>query len=264
MKKYLSVVFFLAMSPLAMAQVDTASSDWEGTRYEEQAAYERAIKEADRLAREADKADRGGDRMPLRFELDLPFGIGSNSYLSHGGSEYSNHKWDIGATALFHLPLNYRWELAAGAGFRFSWYHFHNSVQFDTATLLMTGYTPTDWHSYSCGTITRSVVVPLRVAVVTNRKTEIYLGCTFAYDVSNSFYYAQVGLDDEVHNIGALDMNNIDAFRKLHIELAVGMSWPLWWIFSGGWELYYGLTPTFDTGIQGTPSIHEFGVRVTL
>ena len=206
-----------------------------------------------------DYADRG-----LRVELDIPFGYGNNTYIGHSGDPYKNFDWDLGAQLIFHFPLNHRWDISGGAGFRFRWYHFPNSIHFDTTTLLISGHTPTDWRSYSCLIVTRSIYVPLRIAIVTNRMTDIYLGFNLAYTLSNSFYYDQMGADDESHPVADLNMNNIEAIRKFRAEVAVGMSWPLWWIFSGGWELYYTLTPTFDTGIAGTPSIHEFGLRLTL
>lgn len=262
--KKLFLSLLLAATPfLAFSQVDSVDS-WEGLKYEEQAAYDRAMKEADRLARESERPVINNEDRGLRFELDVPFGYGNNSRLSHHGDAYKNHTLELGATALFHYPLNHRWEASAGAGFRMSWYHFDHSVKFDTSTLLISGHTPTDWRSYSCGAITRSIVVPIRIAVVTDRLTEIYFGFNFAYSLSNTFYYNQVGADDEVHRLSEMDMNNIEAFNKFRAEVAVGMSWPLWWIFSGGWEAYFALTPTFDTSIPGTPTMHEFGLRLTL
>lgn len=263
MKKRLYLLLILALGGTLHAQVlDSVSYDAE---YEEQRALERARAEADRLARDEARQQRQSLMgRALRFEFVTPVGFSTNTYISRSGNPYHNHAWDAGFGLVAKYPIHRRWDIQAGLGYRFHWYHFSNSVEFNTTTHLIAGYTPTSWRQYSSQLYTHGLFMPLRIAFVTNRKTDIYLAFNLSYSVGNAFSYSRLVDDNTRENDPNLDLSNIEAPNKFRAEVAVGMSWPLWWIFSGGWEIYYTLTPTFNTSIDGTPSIREFGFRLTL
>ncbi len=223
--------------------------------------YEAARKEARRVKREQRKAEIGRG---LRFELAPNLGISGNTYLGHRGDAYSHHSFDIGGALLMHWPLSRRFDLSIGLGYRLTHTALHNSVQFDTASGQLVGYDLTGWRGYRNWTTDRSIYVPMRVNVVTNQDYSVYLGLNLAYRLGNTFTYERMAENDTWTPVDELAMNNIETLGHWRIEVAVGMTYPLWWILRWGWEVYYSLTPTFNTSLPNVPTTHEFGLRLNL
>ena len=262
MSRYVFLVLTLLLAEPAAGQVvDSVASEPPELERSYEREYAEAQQAAKRAAREQRRAEIGRG---LRFELAPTVGQGYNTLLSQRGSAYHHHAFDAGAALLLHWPLSRRWDLSAGAGFRLSQLSFSNSVQFNTSSHTLVGHELGGWRDYRCLLSERSIVVPLRVNVVTNSLTNIYLGFNIAYALSNTFGYDRMGQNGDWEPDEELMMNNIETLGTWRAEVAVGMTFPLWWIFRWGWELYFSLTPTFDTSIAGTPSVHEFGLRLSL
>lgn len=259
----IATLTLLMTLPAAAQVVDSigytpAPQESERSYEQEYAAAERAAK---RAAREQRKAEIGRG---LRFEFSPTLGYSNNSHLSQRGNAYHNYAFDGSAALIVHWPLSRRFDVSAGAGFRLTHRNFNNSVCFDTASHLITGHSIDGWRDYSCWLTERSIIVPVRINIVTNQDFSIYLGATIAYQLSNSFNYERMRENNAWEPVEDLILNNIEASPTWRIELTAGMTYPLWWIVRWGWELYYCLTPTFDTSYPNTPSIHEFGIRLVL
>lgn len=260
-------LFFLALAVLVAGQVSGQVVDsvaleepvLEERSYEEQ--YEAARKAERKARREQRKAEIGRG---LRWEFAPAVGLGGNTYLGHRGDAYSHHSFDFGGALLVHWPLSRRFDLSIGLGFRLTHIALHNSVQFDTASGQFVGYDLTGWRGYRNWTTDRSIYVPLRVNVVTNQDYSVYLGLNLAYRMGNTFTYERMAENDIWTPVDELAMSNIETLGQWRIEVAVGMTYPLWWILRWGWEVYYSLTPTFDTSIPHAPTTHEFGIRLNL
>lgn len=260
-------IILIAMAALLAGQV--AGQVVDSVAYEAPVLDERSYEEQFEAARKAERKARREQREAeigrgLRWEFAPAVGLGGNTYLGHRGDPYSHHTLDATAALLMHWPLSRRFDLSVGLGFRLTHIALHNSVQFDTASSALTGYNLDGWRAYSCWLTQRSLVVPVRINVVTNQDYSVYLGANLVYQMNNTFNYERMAENDSWTPVDELAMNNIETVGTWKVEVAVGMTYPLWWILRWGWEVYYSLTPTFDTSIPHAPATHEFGIRLNL
>ena len=220
--------------------------------------------EAKQVAKEQERKDKRAS-WGRNAHLSLDLFVGSTCAMPLIGDDniYSAAGANLGLDVNYHYPIGKRWDVSVGLGYRATLLSYEYATKCVDAEGTALGTFPEAGYWSASPTVTiHTFQVPIRLAYVSKKDKELFLGVNLGYNFSSSFTLERIlPADNSVST--SQSVANPTMLNRFRCDLVIGIQTRRG-LFLPGCEIYFNLAPTYIEGVETEGRIHEFGVRLAL